>query len=162
LAKRKKRTWNKKISYDCRKRVADSRLRIKGRFVTKEQAVALLGTEQSADLEKISNSEIKDLLHQKFGCSHSSKKKDRSQSSEDRDSDKDIKEFDMKKEEFTEDVIFNNANIHQKNVVLGSLAKDNEYDKDFLTHDMDIPHLDFKIEDDVKFEDADMLKGFDI
>ena len=41
--KRKHRSYVKRISYDCRKKVADKRLRIKGRFVTKEQAVAILG-----------------------------------------------------------------------------------------------------------------------
>lgn len=40
LEKRKRRVWTKKISYDCRKRVADSRLRVKGRFVKKTQALA--------------------------------------------------------------------------------------------------------------------------
>ena len=34
--KAKKRNWAKKISYDCRKRVADTRLRIKGRFISKK------------------------------------------------------------------------------------------------------------------------------
>jgi len=34
--KNKKRNWNKKIAYDCRKRVADTRLRIKGRFISKK------------------------------------------------------------------------------------------------------------------------------
>mmetsp|Transcript_22050 Transcript_22050/g.21747 ORF Transcript_22050/g.21747 Transcript_22050/m.21747 type:complete len:189 (+) Transcript_22050:16-582(+) len=42
LDKRQRRTWNKRINYDCRKRVADKRIRVKGRFVTKEQACLLL------------------------------------------------------------------------------------------------------------------------
>lgn len=45
LEKRQRRIWAKRISYDCRKRVADGRLRVKGRFVTKAQAVASLGIE---------------------------------------------------------------------------------------------------------------------
>ena len=46
LEKRKRRHYGKKISYACRKRVADGRLRIKGRFVTKQQADALRGKDQ--------------------------------------------------------------------------------------------------------------------
>lgn len=40
--KNKKRNWKKKISYDCRKKVADARLRIKGRFISKMVLNALL------------------------------------------------------------------------------------------------------------------------
>ena len=45
LEKRQRRNFGKKISYGCRKRVADNRIRIKGRFVTKAQAGALKGLE---------------------------------------------------------------------------------------------------------------------
>ncbi|OMJ74108.1 hypothetical protein SteCoe_27056 [Stentor coeruleus] len=43
LEKRKHRNFKKKISYMCRKKVADQRVRVKGRFVSKVQAEALLG-----------------------------------------------------------------------------------------------------------------------
>ena len=43
LEKRKKRNFRKKISYMCRKKVADQRVRVKGRFVSKVQAEAILG-----------------------------------------------------------------------------------------------------------------------
>ena len=47
------------MSYDCRKRVADGRLRIKGKFVTREQICEQLGFER---LENYTAEEIKELL----------------------------------------------------------------------------------------------------
>jgi hypothetical protein len=38
LEKRKNRSYKKKISYLCRKKVADTRIRVKGRFVSKIEA----------------------------------------------------------------------------------------------------------------------------
>jgi len=75
LEKRKKRTWSRRINYDCRKRVADSRLRIKGRFVTRDQAFVLL-TEANIpfDPETITNDDIKSLLTEKFGAALPKKK----------------------------------------------------------------------------------------
>ncbi|CDW78115.1 cct motif family protein [Stylonychia lemnae] len=40
--KKQNRIWKKKVSYDCRKQVADKRLRIKGRFIRKEDQKKLL------------------------------------------------------------------------------------------------------------------------
>ena len=41
LAKRKHRVWTKKVKYDVRKNFADSRLRVKGRFVKKEDELLM-------------------------------------------------------------------------------------------------------------------------
>ena len=48
--KKKNRVWSKKINYNCRKKVAENRLRIKGRFVTKEQAIVLQKLSESCDI----------------------------------------------------------------------------------------------------------------
>lgn len=41
LEKRSRRVWTKKVKYDVRKNFADSRLRVKGRFVKKEDEEVL-------------------------------------------------------------------------------------------------------------------------
>ena len=40
--KRDRRVWTKKVKYDVRKNFADSRVRVKGRFVRKEDEVYLM------------------------------------------------------------------------------------------------------------------------
>ena len=58
-AKKHVKTGIKKFSYKCRRQVADKRLRIKGRFVTKEQAFEILGLTQN---ELLDNAMIQNLL----------------------------------------------------------------------------------------------------
>lgn len=43
MMKKRTKGQNKKFTYECRKQVAEKRLRIKGRFVTKDQAFEILG-----------------------------------------------------------------------------------------------------------------------
>lgn len=52
--KKKNRVWSKKINYNCRKKVAENRLRIRGRFVKKEQALVLQKISESCEIN-ISN-----------------------------------------------------------------------------------------------------------
>uniref|UniRef100_A0A7S3I8R9 CCT domain-containing protein n=1 Tax=Fabrea salina TaxID=342563 RepID=A0A7S3I8R9_9CILI len=59
LKKRQKRNFEKKVSYACRKRVADNRIRVKGRFVTKVQAEALKGLENEKNNVKVPSTSAK-------------------------------------------------------------------------------------------------------
>lgn len=63
LYKRTMRNWGKKVSYTCRKEVADARLRVKGRFITRVQASELLGIET----DSMPLDEVKSLLELKLG-----------------------------------------------------------------------------------------------
>lgn len=57
LEKRRNKTWNKKICYNCRQRVAEERLRIKGKFIKKRRAMQILGL-----ATPISTVEVKRML----------------------------------------------------------------------------------------------------
>lgn len=59
MEKKRRRVWRKKVNYDCRKKVADGRLRIKGKFVTYEQAREQLGM---SSLEGYNADEIRNMI----------------------------------------------------------------------------------------------------
>mmetsp|Transcript_21624 Transcript_21624/g.31470 ORF Transcript_21624/g.31470 Transcript_21624/m.31470 type:complete len:238 (+) Transcript_21624:103-816(+) len=53
-AKKKRRVWRKQIKYDCRKRLADTRPRVKGRFVSRKEKDLC----SDADSESIHNGDM--------------------------------------------------------------------------------------------------------
>ena len=61
LEKKFTKAYRQKYTYVCRKQVAEKRLRIKGRFVTKLQAFEILGLTEGQLLD---NAKIQELLTQ--------------------------------------------------------------------------------------------------
>ena len=61
LEKKYNKAFSQKYVYACRKQVAEKRLRIKGRFVTKTQAFEILGLTEGQLLD---NAKIQELLTQ--------------------------------------------------------------------------------------------------
>lgn len=65
LEKRRRRSFAKKVAYDCRKKVADQRIRVKGRFVTRIQALALLELPEADYSEETIKQMLMDRLPRK-------------------------------------------------------------------------------------------------
>ena len=63
IMRKRMKTHGKKFTYECRKQVAEKRLRIKGRFVTKLQAFQILGITEA---DENSNENLQKLLEQHY------------------------------------------------------------------------------------------------
>ncbi|CAK70390.1 unnamed protein product (macronuclear) [Paramecium tetraurelia] len=70
LEKKHSRTYEKKVHYHIRQKVAEERLRVKGRFVTWTQALKMLNEQQDSNKSWTYNDyfKIKNLLNEKFGA----------------------------------------------------------------------------------------------
>ena len=59
--KKKRRVWAKKVKYDVRKNFADSRIRVKGRFVKKVEEDAVVGlSSSSVGYSAVENDQLND------------------------------------------------------------------------------------------------------
>lgn len=56
--KRNHRVWTKRVKYDVRKNFADSRVRVKGRFVKKEEEQLLLSKDYSSEISTSASSAV--------------------------------------------------------------------------------------------------------
>ena len=66
LEKRRSKTWNRKICYNCRQKVAEQRLRIKGKFIKKRRAMELLGLTKPVpmvELKRLLEKELQDKTY---------------------------------------------------------------------------------------------------
>ncbi|CAD8091633.1 unnamed protein product [Paramecium primaurelia] len=70
IEKKHNRTYEKKVHYHIRQKVAEERLRVKGRFVTWTQALKMLNQQQDTIKSWTNNDycKIKNLLNEKFGA----------------------------------------------------------------------------------------------
>ena len=56
LAKRSRRVWDRNVRYQCRKNIAVNRLRVRGRFISREEEESLLNagfTTTSDDMDEV-------------------------------------------------------------------------------------------------------------
>ncbi|CAK62762.1 unnamed protein product (macronuclear) [Paramecium tetraurelia] len=74
LEKKHNRTYEKKVHYHIRQKVAEERLRVKGRFVTWGQALKMLNEKDTKKSWSYNDyTKIKSLLNEKFGAVKSEK-----------------------------------------------------------------------------------------
>ena len=68
VEKRKRRVWGKKIKYDVRKNFADSRVRIKGRFVRKEEELDIRSERSNSITTDVLDGKCKDFDDNRILC----------------------------------------------------------------------------------------------
>lgn len=68
-AKKQRRVWSKQIKYDCRKRLADTRPRIKGRFVSRKRNPSIdKQVNNSSDMDEMECIDLCEVLHDDEDC----------------------------------------------------------------------------------------------